>query len=446
MKLGLTDIQYNNLLTLLQEQAEAPAAEPEKGTSDKQSGGQGYPAVGKWESGVTRGPANQVGVTKWADVVGSKLTRGHANPLKEQNSKFQLPLNPLEPDKRYPKQGSDYLAFVDSENKRKTDILTGKTKIKKHIYKANDGDNLFMNLIKGEFSEALLDLREITFTPGGMATQTVIEVIFSETVIVPIAIESLNAAIILNDIDLYFEQGSSDPEAGYRIIEDLLVYVTRGVFKQVGKKLKVWLQSPAGRNSMRVIISKLSTFINLIKKSIEKIPNSGLKTYISNKVSKLDLLKSIINKTANLGSLIPKKFRKAIVLGLLTYISADALDKLLRNKKGTTNLEMSKSDGPSDEYMVKVQEVSKPTISEEEIKTADDLNIISKKKDLKNITIETIKLWKGEYPCFTSLYEKNKFMVVATTDEMDIFKINGIEYYESSKGILNSQTDQMFEC
>ena len=90
MKLGLTDIQYNSLLTVLQEQGETPAAEPEKGTSDKQSGGQGYPAVGKWESGVTRGPGNQVGITKWADVVGSKLTRGKANPLKEQNSKFKL--------------------------------------------------------------------------------------------------------------------------------------------------------------------------------------------------------------------------------------------------------------------------------------------------------------------------------------------------------------------
>ena len=67
MKLGLTDIQYNSLLTVLQEQGETPAAEPEKGTSDKQSGGQGYPAVGKWESGITRGPANQVGITKWAD-------------------------------------------------------------------------------------------------------------------------------------------------------------------------------------------------------------------------------------------------------------------------------------------------------------------------------------------------------------------------------------------
>jgi hypothetical protein len=101
MKLGLTDIQYNSLLTVLQEQGETPSAEPEKGTSDKQSGGQGYPSVGKWESGVTRGPGNQVGVTKWADVVGSKLTRGKANPLKEQGnvqgSFEELPFDPKRP-------------------------------------------------------------------------------------------------------------------------------------------------------------------------------------------------------------------------------------------------------------------------------------------------------------------------------------------------------------
>jgi hypothetical protein len=91
MKLGLTEKQYIDLLTLisetdLKEQGDPPASEPEAGTSDKQSGGQGYPSVGKWESGVTRGPANQVGVTKWADVVGAKLTRGHANQLKEQST------------------------------------------------------------------------------------------------------------------------------------------------------------------------------------------------------------------------------------------------------------------------------------------------------------------------------------------------------------------------
>lgn len=41
-----------------------------------------YPETVKWESGVTRGPANQIGITKWEDTVGSSLTRGKANPLK----------------------------------------------------------------------------------------------------------------------------------------------------------------------------------------------------------------------------------------------------------------------------------------------------------------------------------------------------------------------------
>ena len=42
-----------------------------------------YPETGKWQSGIERGPANQVAMnSKWSDVVGSKLSRGHANPLK----------------------------------------------------------------------------------------------------------------------------------------------------------------------------------------------------------------------------------------------------------------------------------------------------------------------------------------------------------------------------
>jgi hypothetical protein len=65
----------------LEEQGDV-ASEPSPGTSDTQSGGQGYPEVGKWESGVTRGPANQIGVTKWSDIVGANLKRGKANPLK----------------------------------------------------------------------------------------------------------------------------------------------------------------------------------------------------------------------------------------------------------------------------------------------------------------------------------------------------------------------------
>jgi len=52
-------------------------------TSTSSSGGSSsYPQVNKWESGVTRGPANQIGVTKWSEVVGSTLKRGKANQLK----------------------------------------------------------------------------------------------------------------------------------------------------------------------------------------------------------------------------------------------------------------------------------------------------------------------------------------------------------------------------
>ncbi len=77
----------NERLTVQEQDASSDptAAQPTAGTSTNQSGGQGYPEVGKWESGIERGAGNQVSVTKWSDVVGSKLTRGHGNPLKEQN-------------------------------------------------------------------------------------------------------------------------------------------------------------------------------------------------------------------------------------------------------------------------------------------------------------------------------------------------------------------------
>jgi hypothetical protein len=86
MKLGLTEKQYEDIISKILEQSEAEpvSPEPEAGTSSTQTGGKGYPEVGKWESGVTRGPGNQVGITKWSDVVGSKLTRSKGNQLKEQ--------------------------------------------------------------------------------------------------------------------------------------------------------------------------------------------------------------------------------------------------------------------------------------------------------------------------------------------------------------------------
>jgi len=65
----------NNEYDELGEQDDAPAADSGGGGGGKP----GYPTVTKWESGVTRGPANQIGLTKWADIV--KINRGKANTL-----------------------------------------------------------------------------------------------------------------------------------------------------------------------------------------------------------------------------------------------------------------------------------------------------------------------------------------------------------------------------
>lgn len=63
-------------------QDELGEQDAETGGGDSTGGGggkPGYPTVTKWESGVTRGPANQIGLTKWADIV--KINRGKANTL-----------------------------------------------------------------------------------------------------------------------------------------------------------------------------------------------------------------------------------------------------------------------------------------------------------------------------------------------------------------------------
>lgn len=60
---------------------EATPSSTASSTSDS-STSSAYPQVGKWDSGVTRGPSNQIALTKWSDIVGSTLKRGKANPLK----------------------------------------------------------------------------------------------------------------------------------------------------------------------------------------------------------------------------------------------------------------------------------------------------------------------------------------------------------------------------
>ena len=67
-----------------QEGDAAPASAPASGGAT--GGGSKYPTVTKWESGVARGPANQIGNTKWSYIF--KLNRGKANPI-DTKSKWE---------------------------------------------------------------------------------------------------------------------------------------------------------------------------------------------------------------------------------------------------------------------------------------------------------------------------------------------------------------------
>lgn len=100
MKIGLNKRQYELITELVKKEIDEQGdvnSEPSAGTSQTQSGASGYPEVGKWESGVTRGPGNQIGVTKWSDVVGASLKRSKGNQLKEsllneQTAPFYSPI------------------------------------------------------------------------------------------------------------------------------------------------------------------------------------------------------------------------------------------------------------------------------------------------------------------------------------------------------------------
>ena len=57
------------------EEGEAASTETETTTPDSGT-------AGIWTAGLTRGPGNQLGNTKWADTVGAQLKRSKGNMLK----------------------------------------------------------------------------------------------------------------------------------------------------------------------------------------------------------------------------------------------------------------------------------------------------------------------------------------------------------------------------
>ena len=74
----LIDI-FNELAQSKNEMGEQEGDAAAASTTTSSGGGTGYPSVTKWETGIKRGPANQIGNTKWKDSY--PIVRGKANTL-----------------------------------------------------------------------------------------------------------------------------------------------------------------------------------------------------------------------------------------------------------------------------------------------------------------------------------------------------------------------------
>jgi hypothetical protein len=251
MKLVISEKQLNELVTKLTlnkeitEQGEGDGA-PEAGTS---SDGEQKTGASVWTTGIVRGAANQIGVTKWADSY--KITRGRANPLSEQSAK------------------------------------PGMVKMSKYVYKEDDDENFFVNIGKGEISEALLDLRSFMFSGWGLGAQIVVGVLGSE-VGAPIALGAIDAVIVLNDFYLFSQQGmdkvppenikdpwerfkwalSNNPDF-LRVVEDVIFLATFGVIRGATSVIKYFSKSPSGLSAFGLLLKKAS---EAVKTGIGYIP------------------------------------------------------------------------------------------------------------------------------------------------------------------------------
>lgn len=441
MKLGLTEKQYKDIISKILEQSEAEpvSPEPEKGTSSTQTGGSGYPQVGKWESGVTRGPGNQIGITKWSDVVGAKLTRGKGNPLKEQNIKIPQ----LNPKFTYPKSGSDYFTSVDSQNRRNVDLKY--RKITKYTYKKeDDNETIFVNLRKGEYSEAILDLRSIMFSGWGVFTQIAVSIAGAE-IGAPIAIGTIDGVIALNDFYLMGLQGNGNDKMppteitgkwdrfswAYennvdfrRVIEDVLFVATGGAFKLLGGALK-YISKFGGKGWIKWLFDLIKICTSKINKMVSPIINmtnkfsQSLKSMLPfiNKVSEyFEKLTFSENIATRVVSKIPLSLYKAAVISGTFELGLRTASLILGEK---TPIDV---DNMSPEDIVKKKKQIESLVNFD----VDKKEVYSSKTKQEDAFYKTLIT---DYPKYSNIKRSEFQLTNEKKDGETVFIIRGVKYY-----------------
>lgn len=429
MKLVISEKQLNELISKLNvnqdinEEGEEGA--PEAGTS---SDGEQKTGASKWESGVTRGPANQIGNSKWPSA-NQQPPRGKANPLSEQ-SKSSLNLN-LKPS--YPTPGSDYFANVQAQNMRRAKM--GMVKLSKYVYKEEDGENFFVNMYKGEFSEALLDLRSFMFSGWGLATQIVVSIVGSE-VGAPIALGVIDAAIILNDMWLLSEQGmniippkeitspwerfkwalTNNPNF-LRVVEDIIFIITLGVVRGTQNVIKYF--SKSGRGVPAFIQMAKNAFVK-IEKGVTNIPGRFGAWLKEKSVS----AKKVIEYFESMNTGNTKLSRAVAKLPMAFYVSAVTV---LGFELGLSTLS----------FILRLKDTINPKNIKEELvnEHGQDIQKMVYENEKKELLANTKEIENQFYDVLISLPEyknltRDKFKLTnQKKNNQTVFIMNGSKYY-----------------
>jgi hypothetical protein len=216
-------------------------------------------------------------------------------------------------------------------------------------------DNSFH--VKGKtISEVLLKAREISFTTGGMVAQVVLSILGAE-IGAPIVFFVLNIAILLNDLDamynewrdtdlnpwseewfmFHLEDGpgmSGEHGNGFlRVLEDMLLIATGGVFKLLGKSAKgiyTIVKQKLGKN-VGESVGKTSLFINSKQGYLNKLPKK-IADYAKGKIGNAQKALELLKAPSNAAQSVKKNIPKAVIGGGLTYGFQKFFEKVILPK------------------------------------------------------------------------------------------------------------------
>jgi hypothetical protein len=308
-------------------------------------------------------------------------------------------------------------------------------KLSNYVYKEEDGENFFVNMGKGEFSEALLDLRSFMFSGWGLATQIIVSVVGSE-VGAPIALGAIDAAIILNDFNLLSEQGmniyapkeitnswerfkwslSNNPNF-LRVVEDVIFIVTLGTVRGAQNVIKYFARNGRGVGAVvqmvRVAWSKVERAIGVVP---GKFGNWLKQKSISGKKT-VEYFENMSTSNTKLGRAVGK-LPIAFYTSAITVLGFEIGLKTLSFIFGSS--ETINPKNIKEELVNEHGEDIQKMVYEDEKK-----KLLANKKEIENQFYEVLI----SFPAYKNL-SRNKFKI---TDEKKngetIFIMNGSRYY-----------------